>query len=411
MENKPIRGVSFNAYAIVGLLVITPLYLALVTSVAGGGGVSEDKMSLLPEDGNVINAYNDPNLPNMSGYGGLSNSNGNNIISTWVDIGDNMTSAYVNEYGITNLEDLRCLWLFEKYPYYGHPEQQNGYGGPVSSAETGVISTPNTDTSCRNMGRLNDATTFGGSSIIANINGIVHTAVPQNHFGVSVESAHPYIGSSGSGEFKFSIENPVFQGLDDEKGIGSLHVSMYADYNSIQYDCDTAISDNITFDYSIEIFQKPGNQTTHPTTIFNNPSIKFDDFRYEGDNIIAMNYQQNGIVCTTGFELDFTLTVFESMDLTDFKEIYGTYENFSAIVTMDNFENEDNPGDLIGETPLPFAGDDAFYIGYSVDYVNEATTNFILKGGTLLLGIGFFWLSIASTPYYDPLKNRFKGAV
>ena len=412
MENKPkIKGVAFNAYAIIGLLVITPIYLAVVTSVAGGGAIESDRYSMLPDDGEVITPYNDPNLPNMAGYGGLNNKNGNNIISTWVDIGDNMTNEYVNEYGITNIDDLRCLWLFEKYPYYGHPEQQNGYGGPVSSAETGVISTPNTDTACRNMGNLNDATTFGGSSIMANINGITHSAVPQNHFAVSVESSHPYIGSSGNGEFKFSVENPVFQGLDDEKGVGAFYVSMYADYNSIQYNCDNAISDNITFDYSIEIFHKPGNQTTHPTTIMNNPSIIFDGFSYEGDNIEPMEYNPNGIVCTTALILEFELTVFESMDLTDFKEIFGSYENLSAIITMNNFENEDNPGDLISDTPLPFAGDDAFYLGYSVSYVNEQTTNFILKGGSLALGLGFFWLAIASTPYYDPLKNRFKGAV
>ena len=161
----------------------------------------------------------------------------------------------------------------------------------------------------------------------------------------------------------------------------------------------------------MEIFHKPGNQTTHPTTIQDNPSIKFDGWTFEGDNLLPMEYNPNGIICTTGFELNFQLSVFESMDLTDFKDIFGSYENFSAIITMDNFENVNNPGGLIGDTPLPFAGDGYFYMGYSVSYINEATTNFILKGGTLVLGLGFFWLSIASTPYYDPLKNRFKGAV
>jgi len=409
VENKPIRGVSFNAYAIVGLLVITPLYLALVTSVAGGGAIEDERYSLLPEDGIVRNSYSETTL--MTGYNGV---NGNNALGTWIDIGDNMTQNYIDEYGLINEDGLECYWLYEKYPQFGHPGQLDQWGGPVSSAFVGDFNNININdvTNCHTFGRLDDGT-VGGSwdAYTVPINGIVSAAIPQNHFSISAGSGHQYIGSSGSGEFKFSIENPVFQGLDDEKGVGSLFLTMYADYTNFQYNCDTAISDNISFNYGIEIFHKPSNQTTHPTTINNNPSIKFDGWTYEGDNIISMEYPPNGIICTTGFELEIELSVFESMDLSDFKETFGTYENFSAIVTMNNFENEDNPGDLIGETPLPFAGDGYFYIGYSVSYVNEVTTNFILKGGTLLLGVGFFWLSIASTPYYDPLKNRFKGAV
>jgi len=407
VENKPIRGVSFNAYAIVGLLVITPLYLALVTTVAGGGAIEDERYSLLPDDGYVRTDYTE------SQYSpGYYNTNGNNGLGTWIDIGDNLTQNYINEYGLTNEDGLECYWLFEQYPHYGHPEQKDFFGGPVSSAFQGDVNnlTFNDVTGCVPFGRLSTPGSSNGNGVIP-INGINTFPVPQNHFSLSAQSGHPYIGSSGSGEFKFSIENPVFQGLDDEKGVGSLILTMYADYTNFQYNCDTAISDNISFNYGIEIFHKPGNQTTHPTTINNNPSIKFDGWTYEGDNILSMEFPPNGIICTTGFELEFELTVFESMDLTDFKETFGTYENFSAIVTMNNFENEDNPGDLIGETPLPFAGDGYFYLGYSVSYVNEVTTNFILKGGTMLLGVGFFWLSIASTPYYDPLKNRFKGAV
>jgi len=409
VENKPkISGVAFNAYAIVGLLVITPIYLALVTSVAAGGTIEDKRYSMLPEDGYVRTDYTDTAL-----HPGYFKTNGNNAIGTWIDIGDNMTQNYINEYGLLNDDGLECYWLYQQYPHYGHPDQQDFYGGPVSSAFVGDVNNFNINdvTNCQPFGRLKNVGSTSFSSDVVQINGISSVPIPQNHFSISSGSGHPYIGNSGGGEFKFSIENPVFQGLDDEKGVGSLFLTMYADYTNFQFDCDTAISDEISFNYNMEIFHKPGNQTTHPTTIQDNPSIKFDGWTFEGDNLLPMEYNPNGIICTTGFELNFQLSVFESMDLTDFKDIFGSYENFSAIITMDNFENVNNPGGLIGDTPLPFAGDGYFYMGYSVSYINEATTNFILKGGTLVLGLGFFWLSIASTPYYDPLKNRFKGAV
>ena len=94
MENKPkISGVAFNAYAIVGLLVITPIYLALVTSVAAGGTIEDKRYSMLPEDGYVRTDYTDTAL-----HPGYFKTNGNNAIGTWIDIGDNMTQNYINEY-------------------------------------------------------------------------------------------------------------------------------------------------------------------------------------------------------------------------------------------------------------------------------------------------------------------------
>ncbi len=427
MENQPIRGVSFNTYAIVAFLIITPLYIGFVTNFASGGGDdSYDYEEWLPNQPELQTNYNlvDPNDPTSpvipGGWPGAGN--GNTMSFTWMDIGDNMSAEYIARDGdsFSTVYEYNCFELFEKYPFYGHPQTFDSLGTDYSwYVQSDAGANPiNYRTGCQGFHNMVNNQALLQQTWV-NYDGLNWALMPDSHRSLfSVAQNDPnyqrqYIGYSGD-SFAFTIENPVFQYADNTQTIRGFKVN-FQDDPSNNYACDTISSSNITFDYSLELFQKPGNATTHPTTTEGLNSFKYN-FRYNGDNIVRrVNFQFGSnapeIVCTYGLELEFNLEVFDAMELKEFQEIYGTWENFSAIVRIDDIRNEDNPGGILAGTPLPFAGVGAFYMNVEISYSNPATTNFLLKGGALLGGIGFFFLAIASTPYYDPVRNWFSGVI
>ena len=371
--------------------------------------------NLVPPNPTVQTNYDyvDPSDPNSGiNYGGFY-GNGNSFSHVWIDIGDNYSEAYENDWGYFEYK-LNCFWLMEAFPHYGHPQTYD-YLGTDYSNQFQTDSPDNFDfTGCKGFHNVP-----GGSSVFSDTwvewDDKVWALAGDTHQFLNIQNdpARNYVGESGD-SFAFTIENPVFQFAEDTKTISRLKLT-FDDEPSNFYNCDTGQSSNITFDYSIELFVKPGNATTHPTTTNGLPSLKYD-FTYEGTNerrrtnsFFGTNVPE--VICTPGIDLDFQFTVWEAMEIKDLQSIYGTWENFSAIVRIDDIKNEDNPGGFLGSTPLPFAGVGAYYLSFEVAYTNPASTNFLLKGGALLGGVALFFLAIASTPYYDPVRNWFSGAI
>jgi len=68
-------------------------------------------------------------------------------------------------------------------------------------------------------------------------------------------------------------------------------------------------------------------------------------------------------------------------------------------------------GQNIGSTQLPWAGDSRFTFGAEHQSINTIQAGFIIKSLTTILSFGTFALAVASTPYWDPFKSFFKGAI
>ena len=282
MATDPIRGVSFNTYAIVAFLIITPLYVGLISNFAQGGYDDEYAYEeMIPSGASLQTNYNYviPNDPSSGVIAGgyPTAGNGNTMAFTWLDKGANLSAEYIQRDGdnFTTTYQYNCWHLHEKYPYYGHPDTFDYLGtdyswyvqsdSPYNFDRTGC-------TGFKNFPQSNAVL----NTIWVDYDGLNWALMEDSHFFLlpGTNPARTYIGNSGD-SFAFTIENPVFQYADDTKTIRGLKVNFHDDpYNN--YDCGVITESNLTFDYSIELFHKPGNATTHPTTTQGLPNFKFN---------------------------------------------------------------------------------------------------------------------------------------
>ena len=76
-------------------------------------------------------------------------------------------------------------------------------------------------------------------------------------------------------------------------------------------------------------------------------------------------------------------------------------------MSFEDFYRED--GQDFGSTEIPFSGSSRFELGIEHKEVNSKEIGFLIKGGTLALTFGIIVFAIASTPYWDPFKQSFRG--
>jgi hypothetical protein len=393
---RKLSPVGFNAFAIIGLLVILPFSTAVLTNLASA---PENKPfeDIVGDGTNYISGGNPNGI-----HGGTLHSN-------WIDIGGNFSSQYKELYPSLTDSDLECFSLIENNAFYSsNPEwdidvtQCEGWGSMISPYLYSLGYT-NYNFDGRNyltMGKTHDFIPGGG-----------------------------YIGISGD-NFAFSVEQPIFDNLDHTKDLGGFQIKMLDD--STIYDCDNFPKYNITFDYSITFVMK--NQvfeTTHYQTLeYNNwNSLTIDGFSFEGDNayidksgVVDFDYSNfpglpPGVFdsdgeCVLGVDLNFNFDGLQSIDIADWIKLNGgNKSNMSAIIEITDLRSPDMQFGDIGYIPLPFTGNGEYKVSYGAKYTSATQTNFFLKGGALIIGILLFVLAIASTPYYDPFMNLFKGRV
>lgn len=380
-KNNQIKGAGFNTFAIIALFIILPFSVAQLTTLSAVP--SSQPYDNLTDAQDAVGNYQ--SFPKNDIYGVTVNN-----------VGDNATDAYIadssNSINSFNPTDpYNCMWLVEEW---SHDDPNRPYERTVCSFGY--------DTRYDNNA-TNRFFDFEGERRIK----VGQTHSWLDYYGGTV----PYIGYSGD-KFSFSLHHSFFNDLQNQD-LGKLRINM-RDSNTGWIDINQAPRVNISFDYSIEFFYDSPN-LIHPTNSQNLSSIKFDDFVYDGDNMecgIFDPYKWGVFTgCYTGLNMDFELTNFEVIELSEWLRTNGGDKSkISAIIDITNVENEDN-GNGLGNVPLPWAGPSKFDMQVLVKYADPQQVNFILKGGTFILGVGLFYLAVASTPYYDPVRNYFKGAV
>jgi len=206
-----------------------------------------------------------------------------------------------------------------------------------------------------------------------------------------------YYGSSGEGPFSFLFYAETFDNIAQNDTLDKISYK-FVDFLT-SYDCsyngfdDLIIKSDLTF-------------------INNGQSMTFKDFEFKVDNSINSqrwsSSNQDWIYdCIIGFELEYDFTGYESLSLTEFNG--GDWSNTDHLIELKSIKKAN--GQNIGNAHLPFAGDQIWSFSSTHQSVNTVQAGFIIRSATLALSFGTFALAIASTPYWDPFKNLFKGAV
>ena len=348
------RGMAFNALAIVFIMAVLPFMIMFLSSASAIASSGEKTESIQSVGIKLI----EPSQPFFE----------------WQNNGLNVTGEYITNHppgGVTaSIHPYNCLFIVNGLC--------DGVGSPItyplSPSQSGYA-----------------PLTYAAGNV-ANIN--VFKA-PQTHADTTALSYAPasfaYRGSSGAGDFSFTTYGRYYD-LDSSKAIDELEVSLI-DYH-VSYSSSSSIFENITYDSKL-ILKHSGKSLT----------IENNDISGDNKMCYATIPSSWVSVCWVGMKLNFDLTSFQSHYLQELTG--GDYDNLSITFEMTNFEKKS--GSYIGNTALPFAGIDDFAFGVSAKTVNTQALNFIVKGGSLVIGLLCVFVAIASTPLYDPVKNRLRG--
>jgi hypothetical protein len=221
------------------------------------------------------------------------------------------------------------------------------------------------------------------------------TTIIQSHYWANQPQ---YAGSSGDEKFGWHLESKFFEEIENGEAIDGLRIWMVED---VTRSCNEELINyaDITFDGSLTFHYGSENLT------FSNYEFeKSNKFEYSKFDTNSGGFNQ---VCSYGFVLDFDLSGFETIELSEFN--YNNWNNTSIDVELSNFERED--GSNFADTGLPFAGNTQFYFGMEYKSIDPQEVGFFIKTGTLILSVVTVGIALASTPYWDPFKNFFKGMV
>ena len=349
MNEPKLTGISFNLFALVGILVILPISTAFITNL-GSSTNTKYESSMKPNDF----IWNDPYLCAVDNFDDYS-------WVEWLDVGDNVSQLYEINYGTSN-------------PPVNYDFMADG---AVLSHTAG----------CNNFYYQYGNDVFWGNS-------------RDNHRSIESQSfKYPnyggYIGYSGD-DFTFRIDENAFQHLDDTQDLSGIKLTFID--NFIGYNCDSVAFRNISFNYEITLidFNKSLSKFYggFEDTQKNSYHIKFDPYNNQND------------YCVESMSLNFNFNPLESIEL---NEIFTDYDNMSAIIRVYDIEDEYNINYTTGFSDLVFTGTNKHQTMFEIRYVDTIQTNFFLSGGTFILG-GILWLlAIASTPYWNPLMTTLGG--
>jgi hypothetical protein len=285
-----------------------------------------------------------------------------NTFSYWWDNGGDNFSSYYNDTNTFIENGCNALGPNCLAPPHGSPSY------PLSISQTLLGSTP--------MNSMN---------------------AQQTHYGSVPLHGQSYVGSSGNGPFTWDLGNGYFSALaQTNETVDKMRFTMID--QSVDHNCASSIFENITFDGWISFY-------------YDNKTTKFDDFSFEMDNKLSYNSRdlQHGYVdvCHIGFQIVFDFTGFETLKIAELNQ--GDWEGTRIRFSLNNFKNE--LGQDITDEALPFAGVGTFAFGVEHQPVNPVEAGFIIKTATIILSLITFALAIASTAYWDPFRNAFKGAL
>jgi len=393
-NKRKIEGLSFQLFAIAALLIVLPVSTAFVSNLASMDSQRYESINeeYIQDQQNILNDCQNwiGNTTYQLDTGGFDFLH----LISWVDKGTNATSQYiqintqnddVDNNGIPDGEDpnnYEFIWNEDSFEYQSFVYRCFPYLGGAFPPD------------------------------LLNRNGEVFVGGLDVHAEAAyIAGWHGYEDLAGD-EFSFKIHDNYFKYLDSNKDLSALKLQFID--QSYTFACDSIIFDDIEFKSDITFYYK-------------NQEIKFRDFnfdvsnRYEVSNINSFfvpNYlngtaQPSGDVCQVVFPLEFELFPVEALEFNEL--VQGDYNNLSAIIDIYELEYENKyvfvnlVNSMGGNRPaIPFLGDGVNAVLFEVAYTDTTSTNFYLKGGTIILGIGMFALALASTPYWNPVVKTFK---
>ena len=350
MADKPkITGLSFNIYAIVGLLVILPISTALVTNL--GNANNTDYQNIMNEEDFI---WNDPYLCDVYNFDDYT-------YIDWYDGGDNSTSQYESYYGLTNADYTK---MDESVTY-------------------------------KHTGGCNNFYYKYGSDIFHGNGADNHEFLESQSFKFTNPAWEGYIGYSGN-DFSFKIDNNLFRHIDQSQDISGFKFTFID--NNLGVACDNAFFRNLTFDYEITLIDENNSLSKFYTG--------FSDTQKNSYYIDYDVYNQQNNYCVEGLTLDYDFSPLESIELNDY--FNNNWDELSALVRVYNIQDEFNLNYSVGVSDLVFTGTGSHQTLTQVRFVDLTQTNLIFSGGTFLIGVALFALALASTPYWNPITNALK---
>ena len=216
--------------------------------------------------------------------------------------------------------------------------------------------------------------------------------VQQTHNRGSNYGVDSYVGSSGNGPFEWLIPQESQNGIQNNQTFDSLRYG-FIDHQS-SFNCASHAWVGLDITYSIE-FEYDGETKEYSGFFVENQTNKFEHYPYP-------TFNQE---CNVGFYIEFDFNAFESLEMVNWNG--GNWNETDFYVKIDRIERHD--GLNIANTELPFAGNDLFTLTSAYSSIDEVQANFFINMGTLVLSVITAGIALASTPYWDPFKNTFKG--
>ena len=204
-----------------------------------------------------------------------------------------------------------------------------------------------------------------------------------------------YLGTSGPGPYGWLVFGDTFTGIQQNQTIDKIRYNFIDSYT--EYDCDYSEFTELEIQASISF-------------LFDNESMVFDNY----EMIVSNKYEYNRYdgsswddVCVNGIVLEFDFTGFESLSIENFNS--GDWASTDHLIQIQSIERTDKLN--LGNTLLPFNGDGLFTFSAEHQEIDPVQANFIIRSLTTILSVGTFLLAIASTEYWSPLMNAFKGRI
>jgi len=217
-------------------------------------------------------------------------------------------------------------------------------------------------------------------------------AWPQTHYRISDAGNEPYAGYSGDGPFEWFVYGATYNAIENNNTFDRLKFGFFDE--SASYNCESHNWVNLSIEQSITFHYQGKNLT-------------YNSFITETDNKqIHYPFPNFHETCIVGFEILYDFSSFEALELVNWNG--GNWDQTNYTITIEKISQPDNPGN-VRSTQLPFAGNGYFLHTMAYSPIDEVSVNFFINIGTLVLAIATFAVGIASTPYWDPFKNTFRG--
>lgn len=399
-KGKPyFSPISFNAVAVIYVLAFIPIAVAFVSNI--GADSSDDNFQNMTKRGNEI--YTDSSL--IDGTGLIS----------WFDNGDNYSQFYKTYYASSDKipQAADCFFIENGYCQGSNDTMTDvldigGFGQfiylydcdttPFNAQNDILHNCPFASPPAWNLTLTPWEMRYDGSYYWKGTD--THAHPFQNVYANNL-TPPTYAGDSGD-TFSIRLNNLMMNQLPQGEMIDSLRLRIFdyndfsgADQGADNYNCDASVFRNMTIETTLTQFYD-GESNTLPTY-----TTETDNSFYAEQ--IPIHFLHDG--CYIGYEILLDFNGFDTRNMFNFVD--GGDWNGSSIIVEMKFERED--GLPINGMNLGFNGIGNFVLAVDFTEIDAQQVNFQTNVGLGALSVGNVVLAMASTPYWDPFKNWFKG--